>query len=451
MVSAFFHHPAKLVSRFGERITQAGVAGLYIICASSFLSPAGVSVGSGLLTVALIPLLIYRRVALSATTVAAASAFFVFIGFRHVAGLLHWTAGPEPDSGILKDWLQLLLFVPFAIFLQADARRLGRLLLLALASLVLGVLWRLDWSLTLEAPQRVLTMRQGFGLTAIGMALLAGTALIGLAALRNRWWQSPNIIASSPLRILFWVLPFVILTQIFVQAESRGSWLALLFSLGLSLAVGPRLKPRGATLGHAGKIIVASTAIAVVLLVSFSAERIAERWFAENELPSALIGGSDSNVPASSLKLRWHAQVAGIQLVKESPWVGAGPVSTRRLMQAGNSTNVRSEDGQVLKHLHNTYLEILVQFGTIGLLLFAALIVHLIRGLWLAAKRNRISADYAIFLLSAWTYSLAWAFFNFRALHQDWRVYWIILAGASLSWVLADHRAWTPRESEALH
>ncbi|MCX8018579.1 MAG: hypothetical protein N2690_11875, partial [Rhodocyclaceae bacterium] len=86
--------------------------------------------------------------------------------------------------------------------------------------------------------------------------------------------------------------------------------------------------------------------------------------------------------------------------------------------------------GHWLPHLHNTYAEVLVQFGLAGLVLLAALIGALIQMALSARARGRLPPDLGRFYLAALICTLIWCLFNYRAVHVDWLFLWILLAGS---------------------
>jgi O-antigen ligase len=87
----------------------------------------------------------------------------------------------------------------------------------------------------------------------------------------------------------------------------------------------------------------------------------------------------------------------------------------------------------VLKHLHNSYLELLTQLGLVGFGLWMTIGLMLLWPLYDAVRRAQLSADLGLFLILALLYLALWSLFNFRMVHQDFRGYWALLGGAALS------------------
>jgi O-antigen ligase len=184
-------------------------------------------------------------------------------------------------------------------------------------------------------------------------------------------------------------------------------------------------------------VVLVGTALLALLLANSG--RVLERFAEELDTVQALATGEIAYDRDSSLSFRLHAHLFGLQAWSERPWFGWGAGTTRSLMDASGELALRSLEGVVLKHLHNTYLEAAVQLGLGGLVLFLAL--HL--GLIGLVARRFLSADDAstgdsdrdclIFLVAALVLLLVWDLFDYRLVRQDWRGYWTLLAGAALS------------------
>ena len=398
--------------------------GLDVTALALFSAPAGVSVGLGLVVLAFF-LVLMRRPAwpLSAGVVVAVG----FSGYALALGVF----GSYPGGTLAvrmeaaAQWAQLLVFVPVAYLLAGDQSRLLRLLGLALVGLILGALWRLDWGLLLADPGAFLEARPGFGFPANVAGLFSGTALLGLVVLRRRWWQGPG---PRPLRLALWWVATLLVAQGFLLSLSRGAWLALALTAVLGLASSARtsglrlplrlLLPVGAV-----------TAVVVLLYAGPMAERFASEWGAVQ----AMLAGEIDYAPDSSLSQRWHAQRFGVTAWLEHPWLGWGPGAAKALLAASGDPSIMLIGYGPIEHLHNTYLDVLVQLGLIGLMLWLGLFALLLRSVSKARVVRQVDGDVARFLALALVYSMIWNLFDFHAMHQSWRAYWALLAGAALS------------------
>ncbi len=162
---------------------------LYGLSLSLFMAPAGVSAGLALIWVWFLALLLRRpQPRLPPHPLVWLTVAFAF--YCLLQGLLPRVANPELAQcwAVAFSWAQLAVMVPIAYALRGEERLVPRLLLLVLMGLLLGMLWRLDWTLLLGDREAFLNSRPGFGFPALAYALYAGTGLIGLLALRRRCW-----------------------------------------------------------------------------------------------------------------------------------------------------------------------------------------------------------------------------------------------------------------------
>lgn len=349
---------------------------------------------------------------------------------------------------VALSWVQLIVFVPVAYALGGRERLALRLLLLALIGLVLGTLWRLDWALLTSDAAAFFDSRPGFGFPALGYALFSGTALIGLVVLRRRCW------ARADGRWRLWALPlwglaWVLLAEGFILTQARGSWLGLgiVGLLGLALWLRRQLRARGRI--PRAPVIIATLTLAA--LIAVNAGEILDRLGEEQGVAEQLLRGELPAEQVTSISLRWHAQRFGLEHWLQRPWLGWGPGASYPLMLEGFAASSGADAAAglwdpvsgVLKHLHNSYLEILTQLGLVGLALWMGIAVLLVLGIIAARRRGELSPDLALFLLLALLYLALWSLFNFRMVHQDFRGYWALLAGVSLSVLL--YRPAAPR------
>jgi O-antigen ligase len=398
--------------------------GLDVTALALFSAPAGVSIGLGLVALAFF-LLLARRPAwpLSAGVVVAVGFCLYALALGLFGSYPGGTLAGRMEAA--AQWAQLLVFVPVAYLLAGDQSRLLRLLGLALHGLILGALWRLDWALLLADPGGFLETRPGFGFPANVAALFTGTALLGLVVLRRRWWQGPGPWAP---RLGLWWLATLLVAQGFLLSLSRGAWLAL----ALTAVLGLVSSARGSGLRMPLRLLLPMGAVALVVALLYAgamAERIASEWGAVQ----AMVAGDIDYAPDSSLSQRWHAQRFGITAWLEHPWLGWGPGAAKALLAASDDPSVMLIDYGPIEHLHNTYLEVLVQLGLVGLVLWLGLFGLLVRSVSKARANRQVDRDVARFLVLALLYLMFWNLFDFHAMHQSWRAYWAVLAGAALS------------------
>ncbi len=424
------------LSRFAEPVS---VGAIHLLAVSLFLAPAGVAAGLVLLWVGLLLDVGRWRTYPGHGLVWVALTFAAYLLLQGLI-LARWpTGGPPPDWEAAFDWARLIALVPVAYAIGGDRHRLWRLLRLALLGLLLGMLWRLDWTLLVTDAAEFFDRRTGFGFGAIAFGLYSASALLGLILLRRWCWARAGRLHWG--RVIGWGMAAALLAQGLLMTKARGAWLALLVALpiGLWLARRPPITTDGngqPVAGRRGRWLIRAAVVTVLaVLVLANAGRVGERLADEQGVAAALISGELVPDPTSSLSLRWHAQGFGLERIGERPWLGWGAGTTRALMTEGADPGVQDPDGRALQHLHNSYLEAGVQLGLPGLGLFLLLQFGLLAALWrhlrAGAERDLTAALFAALILL-----LVWDLFDFRALNQDWRGYWAFLGGAALALVL---------------
>ncbi|MCO6441256.1 MAG: O-antigen ligase family protein [Nitrococcus mobilis] len=356
----------------------------------------------------------------------------------YLLGSTLWAMDQHPQlaaaqPGAALSWFSLWLFVVIAWWCAGNNRRVGIVLSLAFASLVISLLMGFDWrqwhAILIEAR------RSGIGFTAAAAGLYTATALLGWLLLARPWALDQKSRLTSSLAFVGWVAIMLWLLQIIAIAQSRTTWLALLL-VGLSLAAFAGYNYRGAiktlSQGQVFKIIIGVSIIAVCLLgfLFINDELIVRRFRVFKKI--ALAGWAD--MPLASIGVRLSLDHYGFQKLLERPLLGWGPGTavTREFATAdGFSALAKQPD------LHNSFLVLLVRLGLIGGLIYLAGAVHLGRRVWQTYRRHAISHRMFLFLLGAAGLTFLASLMNFRWIHIDFRFFWLILAGVAFSYALA--------------
>jgi O-antigen ligase len=426
---------------WSERIGQAA---LYLLCFSAYLAPAGSEAATVLLLLAFLLALPRARLPWREPVMLLALAGAAY-GVLHtlILGLMR-PGYPSPEWSALSDWLKLLLFVPVAHFSRGDERSPELPLLLTLIGLMLGMLIRTDWGLLMRDPEALITSRPGFGVPALAFALYSGAGLLGLLTVGRRLLRPGSGGAGRGLlAAAFWTLATASLFIGLSMTSARSGWLALLAALPVALWASRDRRPGPGARRRAPPWWQVAVGLALAVMVTLGAQRALERgsWVLEGAATGA---GGDAPAALASDRIRWKALVYGLEMWSERPWFGWGAGVSDQLIESSAGGDLRFDDGVWLVHLHNTYLEILVQYGAAGLLVTGAFLLILALGVRDACRDGRLSAAYCGFFAGVAVLVLVWSLFDYRLPNRDWRVFWMLAAGLAYGLLLRSPPAPAP-------
>lgn len=152
--------------------------------------------------------------------------------------------------------------------------------------------------------------------------------------------------------------------------------------------------------------------------------------------------------PLDSSTYRLHLWRFGITKWLERPLVGWGLGMTDPLVQAENAEELKNFGRESFDHLHNAYLELLLQLGVIGYVLVLWQAVLMTVSLIKAARERGLSIHLFSFYMGNFVLNAVYSLTDFRHLHWNWRYYWLILAGVVLAHCLAMAQARRNRQEQ---
>ncbi len=403
---------------------RLSLAGIYLLAFFCFLSPPVVALAEVLLLVA--ALLDWRRSA------AALRTFYgrLFLAFVALALLsAAWAsqtfgyAGSQFEQA--GDYIQMSLFwlAGWAVYRHGiDLRRV-------FAVLVAGMLLSLAIHFPYGQFEALLAAGKRFGFGSIHPIQL-GTYLavlsVGLVVALSR------LLTGRGHGVRHWLLAALMLAVLAVfltalmMTWSRGAWLAFvtgaafvgLFKLLQSLRRGRRGLRNVA-------LLLGALSVVVTLVASLGAEKITQRLTAESEIYQRILAGEIKDMPKTSVGWRVHMQVFAWQRFWERPLLGWGPY-TKQVID-------NSDLGLPWGHLHNSYWEVLLRFGLVGGVLFAAGIGWLVRGLWLSYRRDPAEEPIMLGVLGGLLALAVWAMIDYKFTGWENTALLWLLAGAAAS------------------
>lgn len=314
-------------------------------------------------------------------------------------------ASPKPSR--LARWF---MFLPVAWLLGGSLRNVFMLWIIALIGLAAS-----PW-LVKGGVEDLLSAIQG-NRASLGLynaqhgSLLYGIELLGLLVFAKRiivgqkYWR---------IRACIWLALVCYFSWLFFATQSRGAILGL--SLGVATAllimsaiVARRFSRRHRTL-FAGMSIGAFMVLLVASLMLVGSITLQRNQLeledSEHPLVSVLRGDWDLN-PNLSTGIRLNSWREAWPWIKERPLVGWG--GRGRGLVIENSTTLPDRIKSNARHLHNSYLDMLVNFGVFSLVLLAVLMTYLLVACTKIWNRKQLPTDVYLFFL---VFSVFWLIVN---------------------------------------
>lgn len=408
-----------------------GTLGLGVFAFTAWLSPPLMWFGLGLCAFAMLlspegQAFLRRDPALRVASVV--SAFIVLEIFRGIMLLpesteRQWTEGAK--------WALLMGFPVIAWWFGSDRDRIGRVMILSLLGLHLGMLPFLTGGdlLTFRAEHQT-----GLQLTAPTSGLIAETALIGLFVFSDQFFGTSKRWLSTLIRRSFWFLSLYLVAYRIVASQSRISWVSmvivLLAFIGYRYTRGTETEPQAS---RRPRYLILLALFLVFGGLTINAEKIISRIGPDQQSIAGILMGKTNDLPESSFKYRYHVQVFGLEKWLEKPFLGWGAGSTRSLLARENRPELFNRtSNSKMGHVHNGYLEVLLRFGLVGAAISIFLARKLGGNLMSARRTGRLTTDYFLFLVGSLVLTVIWTTANFGLTTdhwQHWLPYWLLLMG----------------------
>ncbi|WP_404297352.1 O-antigen ligase family protein [Halomonas sp.] len=234
-------------------------------------------------------------------------------------------------------------------------------------------------------------------------AMLLGTVLIGLVAM------SPRLLGAGPWRPLRWVgwwLGLAVCLAGVLVTQTRAAWLGLLVALcvaGLCWGVYERAvgHPRAARRMFS---LLGGLVLLVVLVGGYFHEALERRLGQESQVIAQILAGEMAQVPDTSIGIRIHSWRAAGEWIAERPVAGWGGQARGLVMQHTEWLSPVYEER--FGHLHNSFLELWVAYGILGVGAILALTAWVGIGTWKAWRARVIPGDMALFAVAFFVFWL---------------------------------------------
>jgi O-antigen ligase len=338
----------------------------------------------------------------------------------------------KPQKAITA-WLSVPLFVLLAAMPNTDPlQRLRMLWLLAMMGFTFGVLGFLG-----KEGVEVLWSgeRLGFHLKRpLGIGLYAGSFAIMLIATHRLWWSISGV-WHWPTRLVAFSL-ILLFTQVVIASQNRSTMLGVLVVLAFATLaqVFKIYKGRSGLFSKRDVLVAAVTGIAVAGLIVINGKTISDRLMAERPVLATVASSGLSDAPASSVTIRLRLWQLVLERFTDAPFIGHGFGHPMEVIQRDLLTRIPIdlENANIVQnynvdHFHNSYLQILWTQGLVGVCLWGALVMLLVRDAIRAARNNVVRKAIMPAMWGVLIFTAVLALTDYPLSHPHMRFFTILL------------------------
>ena len=233
--------------------------------------------------------------------------------------------------------------------------------------------------------------RINFGINAQQLGLYASTALCACLLLAKDFWGT----RYRYLRIMIWVVLVFMFFYLMFLSQTRAIWFAMLafllfFLISSIMAINSGIiKIKTNYLMFAVLILSLLLAPIILFYSNIIHKRLSHELVTMNEMVSTGFKKIDTSTSIGKRVVLWKWS---LDKIKEHPFIGWHiDRYSRENIQKGN---IREKDISRFRHVHNCYLEILIDQGIIGLCLFLFNPVYVVFSVYACFKERKISYRY---------------------------------------------------------
>lgn len=346
-------------------------------------------------------------------TIMLAACFFLY---AVVSIIWHRLTLPEhfPHTTSDRRFLRVLYFIAIAYTIVRSSQiTVWHLLAASFSGLLLHLALSFDSSEWLRAWQggRVDFSFQNAQHTGVVFA----TCALAFSVFTPRFitWIKDKPPAIKPLYLLCWAAALVFCIWVVFVSQTRAVWLGLCISLLLLPGIlGIAYILRGRSLlslrkpfltGVAGLVILGAMSVHLGWH-NLITERLASEEVTWESLRQA---AAHEEQDLSSIEVRVASWSAAVGWIMERPFMGWGGRGSRPLIDHSDLFSEKFKNN--FNHLHNSYLQVLVEIGFIGALFIVILMVLLGRASIRAYQSRRLPLDAFLF---SWLFFFFWLVVN---------------------------------------
>lgn len=302
--------------------------------------------------------------------------------------------------------IKWFIFIPVAFWLGGQTKKTFTIWGLALFGILLAPwLAGRGWA---ELKYGLMGNRVDFSLhNAQHAAMLYAVGVLGLISFSHRIFTLNN--SGCWFKRLLWFLAFMASCFGVIVTQTRGIWLGLCGSSLLFIIFYFKIFWRGPqkSFYKSAIILLVLTILTFISIGTPLKKIVTNRLAVEDTAVMKVFQGEVSDLSYSSVGVRVHTWLEAWSWIKQRPLVGWGGNGNRLVIEQSEEFPewVKKE----FRHLHNSYLDLLVNFGALGGLLYLSLLGWLVVrgiGVW---KSGHMPGDVLIFFLS---FLLFWLVIN---------------------------------------
>ncbi|NLQ19082.1 O-antigen ligase family protein [Marinomonas sp. M1K-6] len=248
-------------------------------------------------------------------------------------------------------------------------------------------------------------------LNAQHMALFFGSVFIGLCCFSKTLYKRNTLLIIPLALLIYYTLLVVYISQ------TRQAWISLAITLTtMSIFLIIKYIKKQSTKKQISAILLFIITLVILSTLALNNDKIKDRFMAEKDSISAITSLNFDDVPYSSFGIRFHSWVAATDFIKEKPLFGWGNNGKSLVMEHTEwlPKNIKDNFG----HLHNTYLELLVNYGVLGLLFYFSVWFIIGKMLFKEIKQGNIEKEFGYMYISIFIF---WSIMNcFESYQNFW-------------------------------
>lgn len=339
-----------------------------------------------------------------------------------------------------KPLLDKFIFIPLAIALAGHRKKTAIFLLTAtLSALALPWTKGQGWE---EFQTILLGKRTGFGGHIITMGVNYGVILIGALIFIPK-----NLIKIKENIVKTFILAIIALASMvgIIGSQSRSVYLGIIVISIVyiihKLTKGIKYNIKKTAFQVAIILITISASIFITTKLSPN-KNIVNRFNNEISIIDEMRSHDISKISKNSAGLRIHFWNEAVHWITERPITGWGDDASEALhKKAGNYF----KKGQEFRSIHNDFLEILLNYGLLALLLFLLLINWIFKETKISIKNNSLPIKYAIFLKYFIIFFIVNGLFMSILFFHETRFSWNIVLASITGYILKNNYGMQPK------